>query len=299
MLILKEIVDSKRDTVKKFVFVNQDNFIVEFSYINKNDGKDIICVPCQTMCIMGCKFCHCTDYINKIKTVNLSSEEIIEGIMYVINYLKLYQYKRTLLISFMGCGEPLSNIYNILDTMKFFSSRFRSNIPFIRYAIATSIPRKYSLQFFELTHDIEQNRLPVKIHFSLHYTKDSLRKEWMPSALDIAPSIAAIDYYNKLTGNKVEIHYCLIEGINDTEEDAIILVNLFKNVKVNVKFLFYNKKENMEYKASDKSTLNLFEGFLDEYNIPHEYYIPPGLDVGASCGQFLMDTYINNGVEIG
>jgi 23S rRNA (adenine2503-C2)-methyltransferase len=114
----------------------------------------------------------------------------------------------------------------------------------------------------------------------------------MPSALPIIPSLSALDFYKKLTGNSVEIHYALIDGVNDTEQDAILLSNFLKDKDIPVKFLFYNEKPTIEYHASSKEKLSIFKRYFDRYGIQHEYYIPPGLDVGASCGQFLMDYYI-------
>jgi len=95
-----EIVKSQRDATLKYIFRTEDSLIVEFSYINKDDGKDIICAPCQTMCAMGCKFCHTTDYIGKIKIRNLSSEEIFKGVNFIYNNLDLGE--RVLLVSYMG-----------------------------------------------------------------------------------------------------------------------------------------------------------------------------------------------------
>lgn len=66
-----KLIKSTEDNTIKYIFKlddTLDNFLVEFSYINKNDGKDIICVPSQTMCNLACKFCHTTDYIGKMKT---------------------------------------------------------------------------------------------------------------------------------------------------------------------------------------------------------------------------------------
>ena len=64
-MTLIEIIKSEYDSTLKYIFKTADNLIVEFSYIDKNDGKDIICVPSQTMCNLACKFCHTTDYIGK------------------------------------------------------------------------------------------------------------------------------------------------------------------------------------------------------------------------------------------
>jgi 23S rRNA (adenine2503-C2)-methyltransferase len=291
---LKNTVFSKLDHTIKYIFKNDEDYILEFSYINKNDGKDIICIPTQTMCNIGCKFCHCTDYIGKIKVKKLVEKDLIEGVEYLIKDLKLGRNNRTLLISFMGCGEPLRNYENVVRVMNHFNRNESYGIPYIRFSIATCIPESIWNNFFELTNSIYTLNLPVKIHLSLHYTTNSLRKEWMKNSLDILSSISALDFYKRLTGNSVEIHYCLIDGVNDTEQDAILLSHYLKDKFINVKFLFYNEKESIDYHASNKNKIDFFEKYMSLNNIQHEYYIPPGLDIGSSCGQFLLDYYTNN-----
>ena len=291
-----EIVKSKLDETLKYVFKTNDNLIVEFSYINKNDGKDIICLPSQTMCNLACKFCHTTDYIGKIKNVNLENYEILFGVNYIIDNLNLKHNDRVLLISFMGCGEPILNVDNVIQSMIELKKLEESGISYVRFAIATSLPKTKWLNFYKLTEGIKNNFLPVKIHLSLHYTMDILRKEWMPASLDIMSSLAAIDFYRKITNNSVEIHYTLIDGVNDTEQDAILLSTFLKDKDINVKFLFYNEKPSIDFHASSKEKLKIFKRYFDKYSIAHEYYVPPGLDCGSSCGAFLMDTYLKYGI---
>lgn len=286
-----EIVKSNLDSTLKYVFKTNDSLIVEFSYINKNDGKDIICLPSQTMCNLACKFCHTTDYIGKIKNINLENYEILYGVNYIIDDLNLKHNNRVLLISFMGCGEPILNVDNVIQSMIELKKLEVSGISYVRFAIATSLPKTKWLNFYKLTEGIKNNSLPVKIHLSLHYTMDILRKEWMPASLDIMSSLAAIDFYRKITKNAVEIHYTLIDGVNDTEQDAILLSTFLKDKDINVKFLFYNEKPSIDFHASSKEKLKIFKRYFDKYSIAHEYYVPPGLSIGASCGSFLMDYY--------
>lgn len=282
-------IKSTEDNTIKFVYKLEDKSIVEFSYINKNDGKDIICVPTQTMCNLGCRFCQTTDFIGKIKSRNLDAYDIYYGCEFIIDELKLISNNRPLLVSYMGCGEPLMNVENVVESMKMLERIYGDKIPLIRFAIATSIPKSHWLDFFELTQMIKVDKLPVKIHLSLHYTTEERRKEWMPASLDIEPSIACVDFYHKLTGNPVEIHYALIDGVNDTIEDAQRLSRLIQGKGFNVKFLFYNEKESIDYHASNVDKLKTFKAHLNDSFIPFEYYVPPGLSVGASCGSFLMD----------
>ena len=278
------------DSTLKYIFYTEDKLVIEFSYIDKSDGKDIICVPCQTMCNVGCKFCHTTDYIGKIKTRNLTKEEITYGVNYMYDHLKLFLNPKTFLISYMGSGEPILNNDGVVGSMKMINDKYDV---YTRFAIATSLPESHYPEFFEFVKEIDKSKLPVKLHFSLHYTMDNIRNEWMPRSMNIIESIAAIDFFKKKTGNPVEIHYALLDGVNDTEQDAILLSELIKDKDFNVKFLFYNKKESLDTEASPEQQMKVFERYLHKYNIITEYYIPPGLDVGASCGQFLMEEYLN------
>lgn len=292
MKILDKI-KSQLDNTIKYIFTTQDNLIIEMAYINKNDGKDIICVPSQTSCKMKCKFCHVTDITDQLINRNLTSQEIKEGIDIIYNELNLASKPKVLLISYMGCGEPLLNYKNVIQSMLSLRNEYQDiKVPLIRFAIATSLPEFAWVNFFELTNEIYKEKLLVKIHLSLHYTIDALRKEWMPKSLMIIPSLIALEYYRKITKNSVEIHYALIDGVNDTEQDAILLSEFLKNRDIPVKFLFYNEKPTIEFHASSKEKLGTFKRYFDKYGIQHEYYVPPGLDVGASCGQFLMDYYL-------
>ena len=97
----------------------------------------------------------------------------------------------------------------------------------------------------------------------------------------------------------LKIHYTLIEGVNDTEQDAILLSEFLKDRDIPVKFLFYNEKPTIEFHASSKEKLSVFKRYFYKYGIYHEYYVPPGLDVGASCGQFLMDYYLKYNLKKG
>lgn len=297
-LKLKKIVNSNVDNTIKYIFYrNHDNAILEFSYISKNDGKDIICVPSQTMCAIGCKFCHTTDYIGKIKVSPILGVDIVEGIDYIYKDLKLSENPKTLLISFMGCGEPVLNYKNVIETMGLIKCEYKDI--HTRFAIATSLPDVVFPDFFEMTRLIKSYELPIKLHISLHYTNDKLRNEWMPKAINIESTLAAAEFFKAYTNNPVEIHYALIEGVNDTRDDAYNLCGLIKDKGFNVKFLFYNEKTSLGMHPSEIKQFEMFKAYLDQIDVQAEYYKPPGLDVGASCGQFLMDEYLDERKDYG
>lgn len=286
-MILKTIIKSKIDNTQKFIYINDANQIVEIAFIDKDDGKHIFCVPTQTNCAMGCRFCHTREVAGKVPVINLQSEDIIFGVKDA--YERLHLSEKPLLISFMGCGEPLENIDQLCQSMIDLRVKF-SYLPLVRFAIATLMPKNSFERFVSLSKFIKSNELKVKIHLSLHFTDDTLRHEWMPMAEEIKPSIDILAWYKDYTGNSVEIHYTPIKDVNDTHSDEVNLIHLLKNNNIPIKFLKFTTRSSEPYQASDNINHLTYE--LDYKNgIKCEYYDPPGRDVGASCGQFLFDYY--------
>ena len=274
--MLIDTIYSKIDKTVKYIFRLSDGLITEVSYIDNGSPKDIICVGSQTSCAMGCQFCHTSD-LKGVVLRNLTSKEISDCVRQV--YDERCLGSRMLLVSYMGCGEPLLNWMNVVESM-IDIRQFQTNS---RFAIATLIPRSKVFEFFKLAEKIQFYGLNVKMHLSLHFTKDDLRREWMPAALEIEPAVAALNFYHKLTNNSVEAHYALIDGVNDTSNDAMRLNRLL--VDIPVKILRYNERKSFG-RSSD-----LVREFMDQLIIACEYYDPKGKDVGASCGQFLTDYY--------
>jgi 23S rRNA (adenine2503-C2)-methyltransferase len=291
MKIIDKIV-SKIDGTIKFVIKTDDNLIVEFAYIYKKDNKHIICVPSQTSCCMKCQFCHMTDISDKIKLRDLGANEIHHGVKMIYQDLKLQDIHQTLLVSYMGVGEPLLNYINVANSMITLRCSFWNINQPIRFAFATSLPKSYYLNLFKFMNLINKADLNVKMHLSLHYINDDIREQWMQNSLPVMPSITALEFYHELTGNPVEIHYALIKGVNDSIMDAEILANLIANRNIPVKFLLYNEKESIDYHPSNYSQYLLFQKILNNKNINVEYYAPNGIDIGASCGQILADYYL-------
>lgn len=284
-LELLKVVRSRLDATVKYVFISQGQ-VVEFSYIDKADGKHIICVPTQTACRLGCKFCHLTGL--DIPARNLTPDEIVAGIDYVIRDLRLVGgADRCLLISYMGCGEPLANIEGVIKSADAIRKAYAAAYGTVRFAVATLVPKIERLQ--RLTGFVKTYRLPVKLHLSLHSPFDAVRSGLMPAAAPVGESLEAVRQFMKGTGNSAEIHYALIDGVNDRDADADELVRLLRDNPISVKFLAYNEKPGLELQRSQR--IDFMRARLKTAGIPTEYYLPPGSDVGSSCGQFLTEHY--------
>ena len=286
-LVFLEKVKSRVDKTIKFIFLSRGQ-VVEFSYINKDDGKDIICVPTQTACNLGCKFCFLSDYDLEVR--NLSPEEILIPIDYVVHDLELLTRRdcnKILLVSWMGCGEPLRNINNVIESCNLIRDEYKDDYQIVRFGLASLIPKIKLMQ--EFTEAVKIHRLPLKFHLSLHSPDTKMRKEIMPSAGSIMESIILVEFFMHRTANSAEIHYAMIEGVNDREEDLTALIKALKGRNIPVKFLAYNEKPSVDFKESTK--VKHFRDALEAEGIATEFYNPPGADIGSSCGQFLMDYY--------
>jgi 23S rRNA (adenine2503-C2)-methyltransferase len=284
---LRDILYSKEDKTVKYVF-SSNGFILEFTWIDKNDSKAIICVPTQTNCRLGCQFCHLTGL--DIPVHSLTPDQITQGIQYVLNHQKETNPKYNkenypiLLISFMGCGEPLNNINGVIDSAKQIRDLYKSEFDIVRFAVASLIPTyKQFEKFKEL---VVENNLPIKFHWSLHTTNVGLRKQIMPGAAEM--NVPIVSSYTD-TGNALEIHYTIMDEVNDSDEDANKLIDLFSKTKANIKLMRYSEKKDLDLQRSKK--VGEFMDKLIAGGIKTEYYEPPGNDVGSSCGQFLLNHY--------
>jgi adenine C2-methylase RlmN of 23S rRNA A2503 and tRNA A37 len=257
--------------------------VVEFNYIDNGTNKDIICVPCQTMCNMGCKFCHLTKYTGVIPTKNLAAANIIFGIDHIVNDLGLG--KRKLLISFMGSGEPLDNINEVITTMLLLKQTWGTGI---RFGMATMLPKKHWVRLCELMKSVMNHDLDLKVHLSLHFTTDEQRKEWMPSAFGIKESLRLLNLYGEMTGRPTEVHYTVIDDVNTRTTDLSFLI---QNIapETTIKLMRYSEQEELECSKADSRTVDSMLTILKLNGKTAEYYEPPGNDVGASCGQFVLE----------
>ncbi len=246
-------------------------------------------MPTQTACKLGCKFCFLSDL--DLPVLNLMPEEIFDGTQKAESDLGLtagVDCNQILLISYMGCGEPLLNLKSVIKASEMIREHYRNDYEVVRFAVASLIPKiKLMRQFTDM---VVASNLPVKFHLSLHATDDRIRKELMPAAEPIRPSLDFTSAFMSRTGNSAEIHYALIDGVNDRDKDIAGLIRLLRDRGIPIKFLHYNEKPTEPFQVSER--IALFQSELEKVGIKTEYYHPPGWDIGSSCGQFLMEHYL-------
>ena len=280
-------IKSAVDNVEKFVFKLTDGAVVELTAINKGDGKWSICAPSQTGCNMLCKFCVMTEL--KIRCRNLTIDEIVDSVTYVEAAAAASEDK--LLISFMGAGEPTLNAENLVVAMTILRARLSAKYAGqVRFAIATILPTaKHFMTFADL---VASECLDVKVHLSLHATSNTLRKTLIPgSSVPVVHCLDLLGRYRDLTDNKVEVHYTLITGVNDFDDDCETLAALLLFEELPVCLLRFNDGVDPSLRKAEDARYRDFEFRLRHAGLSAHSYTPPGTDIGASCGQFLKEYY--------
>jgi 23S rRNA (adenine2503-C2)-methyltransferase len=269
---------------------------VGIAAIDKQDGKDVLCVPCQTNCAQACKFCHTTEMAGKVAVTNLTGFEMADLVEAAWNEAGFSV--QPLLVSYMGCGEPMANHGHILRSMLLLQDRAKILGVSIRYGFATMLPANRTESFREFTYQVAELGLKVKAHLSLHFTNDDQRKEWMPNATPIAESINLLESYRELTKNPIEIHYTLIGGMNDSVRDAEALRYLLTGRNIAVKLLKFNPKADEPAQPPNETWERFFASILTDWDIPVERYDSLGKDIQASCGMFAVTNYTPSLIQV-
>ena len=310
------------DKSLKCVFDAGNKKIIEMTLLKNRENTDVVCVPTHHFCNLGCKMCHLTcNSLNKTSE-KIDYKDFILALSLTLckqdtnNVLKETGYesydlmtgtrrtnKKKLLISFMGVGEPTLNLDLILEI-----NRNIANIKrFLHYeevglALATMMPNDNLRKYLPI---LNKENVPLKIHFSLHNPIDLRRKELIPaSSLSVRECFDILREYRDVisknetimngfalchkTNDLVEIHYTLIDGVNDGADELNALFKLLNEYNFTIKFIKFNPKEDMSISLKEKEWVARIQRYC---NVRVKSYDPPGKAVGSSCGEFTKHYY--------
>ena len=212
--IARKLTDT--DATKKYLFKLPDGLVVE-SVLLFDDERATVCASTQVGCAMCCDFCA----TGKIKFKrNLSAAEIADQ----INVIENDSGKRIANVVFMGMGEPLANYENTLRAVRILNSKAGKNIGLRRLTISTcGIADKIK----KLADENIRPRLAV----SLNAADDKLRSRLMPinKKFPLRTLINALWLYQDKTGERITFEYVLINGVNDSDDDARGSLHLCEN----------------------------------------------------------------------
>ena len=249
---------------------------VETVYIPE-ERRATLCVSSQVGCALACRFCSTAQQgFNR----NLSVGEII-GQLYLAQQ-RLGPERKITNVVMMGMGEPLLNFDNTVAAMNLMMDDFAYGLSKRRVTVSTSgvVPA--------------MNRLnqvcDVSMAVSLHAPNDELRNELVPINVKypLAELMAACREYAKQGPRKhITFEYVMLDGVNDTLQDANALVKLLKNVPSKVNLIPFNPFPNSGYRCSSAANILKFRDVLNLAGIVTTIRKTRGEDIDAACGQLV------------
>lgn len=270
-----DTIQVSKDKTEKFLFKLRDDNYIE-SVLMVHDYGYSVCVSSQVGCKMGCTFCAST-IGGMIR--NLDCGEIISQVLEIQKYLDKSN-KRVSSIVLMGSGEPFDNFENVMKFIEVINDENTLNIGARHITISTSgiVPKIY--QFADLN-------TQVTLAISLHATTNPIRSTIMPinRAYPLEDLIKSLKYYNKVTNRRISIEFGLLNGVNDTKEEALRLAKLIKHLLHHVNLIPINYVFESNYEKPSTLRINNFANILKKEGINVTIRREKGSDIDAACGQ--------------
>jgi 23S rRNA (adenine2503-C2)-methyltransferase len=279
------------DTTRKFLFKLHDGRYVESVLIPANPAlyggasdRRTLCVSSQVGCAYGCKFC--ASGLAGF-TRNLDASEIAGQVLAA----EQLSNERVDNIVFMGMGEPLANINNLLSAINLITNEKTLHLGARHLTISTSglVP-----QIRQLAEHPQQIRLAI----SLHGATDEIRQQIMPvnRKWPLAELFDALDYWNSRKNQKLTLEYILIENINDSLEQATILARVARRLHAKVNLIPYNTVEGLEWKRPNDKQCRAFRDILKNAGVQATLRLEKGHDIDAACGQLRLKQETAEGI---
>ena len=262
---------------------------VEVVYIPE-EGRGTLCVSSQVGCTLTCSFCH-TGTQKLVR--NLTAAEIIGQVMVARDDLGEWPEigapkDETRLLSnivLMGMGEPLYNFENVRDAMKIAMDAEGIQLSRRRITLSTSgvVP--------EIAKTAQE--IGCQLAVSFHATTDEVRDKLVPinKRWNIAELLDALRAYPKVSNSeRITFEYVMLDGVNDSDEDARRLVKLIEGIPAKINLIPFNEWPGAPYKRSSNNRIRAFADIIYKAGYASPIRTPRGEDIMAACGQLKSAT---------
>jgi len=277
------------DGTRKYLVRIAGGHEVEVVYIPEVD-RGTLCISSQVGCTLTCSFCH-TGTQKLVR--NLTAAEIVGQVMLARDDLNEWPVPgaprvETRLISnivLMGMGEPLYNFENVRDAMK---------IEMDGEGIALG-RRRITLSTSGLVPEIARTATEIGclLAVSFHATTDEVRDQLVPinKRWNIATLLDALrDYPGLSNSERITFEYVMLQGVNDSKEDAYRLVDLLRGIPAKVNLIPFNEWPGAPYKRSSGNRIHAFADIIHNAGYASPIRTPRGEDIMAACGQLKSAT---------
>ena len=258
------------DGTVKYLLKLQDGQIIEAVGI-PSAHRLTVCVSSQVGCAMACTFC-ATGKGGFMR--HLQPYEIIDQVLTVQGDFQ----ERVTNVVFMGMGEPLANLDNVVKAVK----SMNQDIGISQRSIVVStvgIPGKI--------HELAQHELQVTLAVSLHAPNQRIRAELVPTAenYEIDDLLDECRDYVQITGRRLSVEYVLLAGVNDARSHASELASRLRGFQSHVNLIPYNPIEDADYDRPTPRDVQDFVDVLEQKHIAVSVRYSKGLGASAACGQ--------------
>lgn len=279
------------DGTRKYLVKIAGGHEVEVVYIPEED-RGTLCVSSQVGCTLTCSFCH-TGTQKLVR--NLTAGEIVGQIMMARDDLEEWPVPgapkdETRLLSnivLMGMGEPLYNFDNVRDAMKIAMDGEGISLSRRRITLSTSgvVP--------EIARTAEE--IGCLLAISFHATTDETRDVLVPinKRWNIEELLSALAAYPNLSNSeRITFEYVMLDGVNDTDEDAHRLIEHIKrhNIPAKINLIPFNEWPGAPYKRSSNNRIRAFANIIYQAGYASPIRKTRGEDIMAACGQLKSAT---------
>jgi 23S rRNA (adenine2503-C2)-methyltransferase len=277
------------DGTRKYLVRIAGGHEVEVVYIPETD-RGTLCISSQVGCTLTCSFCH-TGTQKLVR--NLTAGEIVGQVMMARDDLDEWPVpgapkEEVRLISnivLMGMGEPLYNFENVRDAMQ---------IVMDGEGIALG-RRRITLSTSGVVPEIARTATEIgcQLAISFHATTDEVRDVLVPinKRWNIATLLEALKAYPNLSNSeRITFEYVMLDGVNDTKEDAHRLVKLLEGIPAKVNLIPFNEWPGAPYKRSSGNRIHAFADIIYHAGYATPIRTPRGEDIMAACGQLKSAT---------
>lgn len=274
--------ESKLDGTKKFIFRLEDGHVIESVWMKYRHGNSV-CISSQVGCRMGCRFCASTlDGLAR----SLSSGEMLAQIYQIQRLTR----ERVSNIVVMGSGEPLDNYPELTRFLRMISDENGLHISQRNITVSTcGLPSEIR--------QLASEGYAITLALSLHAPNDTVRQTLMPIAkrYSLREVLPAMEYYFEKTGRRVTFEYSVVQGVNDTEDEARELARLLGNWKrggscqCHVNLIPVNPIRERGWKRPERRSVEAFRQLLCRNGINATIRREMGSDISGACGQLRRD----------
>lgn len=274
-------IETAKDGTVKFSFRLDDGAEIE-SVLIPTPRRHTLCVSSQVGCAMGCAFC-LTGKMGLSR--NLLPAEIVGQVLAVMEYMVSQGVTRSTpreLINnlvFMGMGEPLANLEHLLTALAILMDPLSLEFTERRITVSTCglVPRIKELG----------QAVKVNLAISLHAADDETRSRLMPvnRTFPIVSLLNACREYPLSPGKVILIEYILFHGLNDSENDARLLVEALSGLPCRINLMPFNESATMPFRSPDSTVIKKFQQILRQAGFRTLIRHSRGGDISAACGQ--------------